>query len=171
MEETKRDKFLRIAEMRLNSVNECFRKLGTLTNTNNYDYTKEDVEKVYDEINSMILGLKEKFNDGLFKISKRVERQKNKESDDNEQESNESEKDTIVPKSEPKQETEKEKVDRLKKELSKDDDGCPNCGKPTDIIYECPECLREGCDSCMPAGSNTTCPECEEKKDTGEKNE
>lgn len=28
--------------------------------------------------------------------------------------------------------------------------------------YECPQCSREGCDFCMPAGNNCICPECEE---------
>lgn len=44
---------------------------------------------------------------------------------------------------------------------------CPSCGeacKPGDI-YPCPACEREGCDYCMPAGRNCTCPECEDEED------
>jgi hypothetical protein len=52
-----------------------------------------------------------------------------------------------------------------------DDDTCPGCGielseddaaffKETGF-YECPACLYEGCDKCMPGGRNVLCPDCE----------
>lgn len=49
-------------------------------------------------------------------------------------------------------------------------DNCPYCGQgrtplPDGSYLECPECKREGCDACMPAGRGCACPECEEKED------
>lgn len=178
MSETKRDKFLRILEMRLNKLNDDFRKIRTLANLGNYDFTKDDIDEMCDEINRMFTNLKEEFNISLDKVERRVNRQKLKDdnssndNNSNNQEKQESElnkhnRKTVVPgsvpKQEQKQETEERKVNRIKEEL-KEDDGCPSCGKPCDIIYECPKCSREGCDSCMPGGCNVDCPECESKK-------
>jgi hypothetical protein len=49
---------------------------------------------------------------------------------------------------------------------------CPNCGAvrsdeevklaKTRGNLVCPECSRDGCFTCMPAGRNCICPECEE---------
>ncbi len=49
---------------------------------------------------------------------------------------------------------------------------CPHCQQPRDAEelalqktrgpLRCPECGREGCFSCMPAGRGCICPECEE---------
>jgi hypothetical protein len=41
---------------------------------------------------------------------------------------------------------------------------CPFCGKSSEeqFIFECPECARNGCPECMPAGRGCVCPECEE---------
>jgi hypothetical protein len=51
---------------------------------------------------------------------------------------------------------------------------CPYCGHPLDAEEEklvtkrgfvaCPECHREGCSECMPAGRGVLCPECEEAR-------
>ena len=32
-------------------------------------------------------------------------------------------------------------------------------------LYTCPQCGRDGCPQCMPAGNNCLCPECEENKE------
>ena len=42
---------------------------------------------------------------------------------------------------------------------------CPYCGEAVNEILCCPECGRDGCWNCMPAGKGCICPECEEKKD------
>jgi hypothetical protein len=40
---------------------------------------------------------------------------------------------------------------------------CPNCGCDcTGDELVCPECGRDGCSECMPAGRGCVCPECEE---------
>ncbi len=45
---------------------------------------------------------------------------------------------------------------------------CPSCGDPTIEIVECPQCAKEGCtESCIPAGRNTLCLECEESEEEG----
>lgn len=46
-------------------------------------------------------------------------------------------------------------------------EGCPFCGEtrgalPDGTFLECPECGRDGCDKCMPAGRGCACPECED---------
>lgn len=46
MEETKRDKFVRLAESRMNNTLKQIQILGNLANTSNYDYTEEDVDKM-----------------------------------------------------------------------------------------------------------------------------
>ena len=45
---------------------------------------------------------------------------------------------------------------------------CPYCGELIQgepELLVCPECGREGCDSCMPGGVGVICPECEDKKE------
>ncbi len=46
MEETKRDKFTRLAESRMNNALKQIQLLGNLSNTSAYDYTTEDVDKM-----------------------------------------------------------------------------------------------------------------------------
>ena len=45
--ETKRDKFLRLAENRVNKVLDDLRILGHCGNRSNYDYTDEDVRIIF----------------------------------------------------------------------------------------------------------------------------
>lgn len=49
-------------------------------------------------------------------------------------------------------------------------DRCEHCGTIGDGMYilVCPECEREGCQDCMPAGRDCVCPQCEEGKTEGE---
>lgn len=43
-------------------------------------------------------------------------------------------------------------------------DDCPQCGKKTEQIVECPSCAKEGCvEVCLPGGVGVICPECEDK--------
>ena len=61
--ETKRDKFVRLAEQRVNNILEQFRKLGNLSNTKNYEYNEEDVKKMFSEINKALKKTKMLFNE------------------------------------------------------------------------------------------------------------
>ena len=51
--EIKRDKFVRLAEQRVNLIFEQFRKLGNLSNSKNYEYNEEDVKKIFSELNKV----------------------------------------------------------------------------------------------------------------------
>ena len=47
--ETKRDKFVRLAEKRMDSILKGIELMGNLSNTNNYEYTQEDINKIIKE--------------------------------------------------------------------------------------------------------------------------
>ena len=49
MEETKREKFIRLAESRMNNALKQIELLSNLSNTRAYEYTSEDVEKMVEE--------------------------------------------------------------------------------------------------------------------------
>lgn len=44
--ESKRDKFVRLAENRTNNILKGIELLGNLANANNYEYTQEDLNKI-----------------------------------------------------------------------------------------------------------------------------
>lgn len=47
MSETKREKFIRIAENRTNKALEIIRLIGNLSNKNVYDYSSQDIQKIF----------------------------------------------------------------------------------------------------------------------------
>jgi len=61
MAETKRDKFVRLAENRTNKALEQIRLLGNLSNKSTYDYTKQDVEKIFSALEAEIANSKKQF--------------------------------------------------------------------------------------------------------------
>lgn len=48
--ETKRQRFVRIVENRTNKILDMLRLLGNCSNKSNYDYTEEDVKKIFSAI-------------------------------------------------------------------------------------------------------------------------
>lgn len=62
MEETKRERFIRVAETRTNKVIKLMELLGNCANKNNYDYTEEDVKKIIAVLEEQLIDLKMKFN-------------------------------------------------------------------------------------------------------------
>lgn len=60
--ETKREKFVRLAEARTNKILDMLQLLGNCSNTNIYDYTQKDVEKIFAAIESEVKETKKKFN-------------------------------------------------------------------------------------------------------------
>lgn len=60
--ETKREKFVRLAEARTNKILNMLQLLGNCANTNTYDYTQKDVEKIFAAIESEVKETKKKFN-------------------------------------------------------------------------------------------------------------
>lgn len=70
-EETKRDKFIRLAESRVNSTLKEISLIGNLSNKSNYEYNKEDVEKIIRILKKSISDLESKFtskNRSEFKL-------------------------------------------------------------------------------------------------------
>lgn len=59
--ETKRDRFVRIAEARTNKLLEMMRLLGNCSSKGNYDYTEEDVKKIFSTLEKELKNTKNKF--------------------------------------------------------------------------------------------------------------
>ena len=52
--ETKREKFVRLAEARTNKIIDMIRLLGNCSNKSNYDYTDADIQKIFTAIDKEI---------------------------------------------------------------------------------------------------------------------
>ena len=59
--ETKREKFIRLAEKRVNSVIRELELIGNLSNKSNYDYDDNDVEKIIKTLKKAVIDLDSKF--------------------------------------------------------------------------------------------------------------
>ena len=59
--ETKRDKFVRLAETRTNKIISMIKLLGNCSNTNIYEYSQDDVDKIFSAIESEVKEAKKKF--------------------------------------------------------------------------------------------------------------
>ena len=59
--ETKRDKFVRLAENRMENVLKGISLLGNLANTSNYDYTEADAAKIVKTLKSAVSDLEKTF--------------------------------------------------------------------------------------------------------------
>ncbi len=69
--ENKRERFKRLATIRTNAVLERLRVLGNCANRGVYEYTKEDVEKIFSAIEKKVKETKSKFyfpEDEEFKL-------------------------------------------------------------------------------------------------------
>lgn len=60
--ETKREKFIRLAESRVNSTIKEINLIGNLANKSNYEYTKEDVDKIIKTLRKSVSDLESKFS-------------------------------------------------------------------------------------------------------------
>ena len=60
--ETKREKFVRLAEARTNKIIDMLQLLGNCSNLSTYDYTQQDVDKIFAAIESEVRETKKKFN-------------------------------------------------------------------------------------------------------------
>lgn len=60
--ETKADRFIRIAEARTNKIIDMIQLLGNCANRATYDYTKEDVKKIFTAIEDELRAAKAKYN-------------------------------------------------------------------------------------------------------------
>ena len=61
-EETKREKFIRLAENRVNSTIKAINLIGNLANKSNYDYRKDDVDKIIKTLKKSVSDLESKFS-------------------------------------------------------------------------------------------------------------
>lgn len=59
--ETKRDRFIRLAEARTNKILEMMRLLGNCSSKANYEYNDEDVRKIFGALEKELKNTKNKF--------------------------------------------------------------------------------------------------------------
>ncbi len=72
-DETKRERFVRIAEARTNKILDMMRLLGNCSSKSNYDYTEEDVRQIFNALekelrNTKSLFLGEEAKEEKFKL-------------------------------------------------------------------------------------------------------
>ena len=60
-EETKRERFVRLAENRTNKILNMIQLLGNCSNSSLYEYTEADVKKIFGAIESTVKEAKRKF--------------------------------------------------------------------------------------------------------------
>lgn len=60
--ETKRDKFVRIAESRTNKLLNMLKLLGNCSNTAVYEYSSKDIEKIFNALESELNRTKRRFS-------------------------------------------------------------------------------------------------------------
>lgn len=61
-DESKRDKFVRLAEARTNKIINMLQLLGNCSNLGTYEYTSQDVDKIFTAIENGVRDAKRKFN-------------------------------------------------------------------------------------------------------------
>ena len=59
--ETKRDRFVRIAEARTNKIINMMRLLGNCASPGNYEYTDEDIRKIFNALEKELKNTKNRF--------------------------------------------------------------------------------------------------------------
>lgn len=69
--ESKRDRFVRLAETRTNKIIDMVQLLGNCSNTSVYDYTQQDVDKIFAAIDAAVRDAKKKFSKTEGKSSTR----------------------------------------------------------------------------------------------------
>lgn len=69
--ETKRERFVRLAEARTNKIIDMIKLLGNCSNQSQYEYTQKDVNKIFNAIQSELDAAKKRYTaQGLQKDSK-----------------------------------------------------------------------------------------------------
>ena len=59
--ETKRDRFVRLAEARTNKILEMMRLLGNCSSRSNYEYSDEDIKKIFSALERELKNTKNRF--------------------------------------------------------------------------------------------------------------
>ena len=65
MSESDRDKFVRLANSRVNKAINAIRLIGNLSNRSNYSYTDADVDKLFRAIQEEMRICRQRFSSGL----------------------------------------------------------------------------------------------------------
>lgn len=60
--ETKRERFVRLAEARTNKIIDMIQLLGNCSNTSTYEYSQQDIDKIFSAIESEVREAKKKFS-------------------------------------------------------------------------------------------------------------
>ena len=60
-EETKRERFVRIAEARTNKILSMMQLLGNCSSKSNYEYTEDDIKKIFGALEKELKNTKNKF--------------------------------------------------------------------------------------------------------------
>lgn len=60
--ETKREKFVRLAEARTNKIIDMIQLLGNCSNQSQYEYTAKDISKIFNAIQTELDTAKKRFN-------------------------------------------------------------------------------------------------------------
>lgn len=61
MDETRRKRFKRLANLRVNRILKDLQLLGNLSNRSHYDYTEEEVKRIFRAIDEQLKGSKIRF--------------------------------------------------------------------------------------------------------------
>lgn len=69
--ESKSERFIRIAEARTNKIIDMIQLLGNCANRASYDYTRNDVKKIFSAIESELKAAKAKFDIGESEIKEK----------------------------------------------------------------------------------------------------
>lgn len=69
--ETKRERFVRVAEARTNKILDMIKLLGNCSSKSNYEYSEEDVRKIFGAIERELKIAKTKFSDSDFQKEER----------------------------------------------------------------------------------------------------
>lgn len=69
--ESKSERFIRIAEARTNKIIDMIQLLGNCANRASYDYTRDDVKKIFSAIESELRAAKAKFDIGESEIKEK----------------------------------------------------------------------------------------------------
>ena len=65
--ETRHDRFKRIASKRVNDILNKIRILGNCSNKSTYEFTEEEINKIFSEIDKNLKATKTKFSEGKRK--------------------------------------------------------------------------------------------------------
>jgi hypothetical protein len=70
MERNKRDRFVALAEARVRKATQMLRLIGNLSNTGNYEYSREDAQKILSALDAEMKRVRSRFEAGCGSTNK-----------------------------------------------------------------------------------------------------